>query len=139
MKKRLAIFFVFALLITGKSTLAQFDTLNYLKNFELQKAQYVHQTFSLLLNEMIQIQPKSVWAGRNIRNRHQTLFSTFNFESPNNTFHGGLIKMVIYWETPIPSNELKYLSDRNHFYFTNEEKVFYSNKIVKDIMVYRTP
>ncbi|WP_294269865.1 hypothetical protein [uncultured Chryseobacterium sp.] len=41
---------------------AQLDTLNYLKQFELNKANYIGQPFSKLLNEMTQIQPKTAWA-----------------------------------------------------------------------------
>lgn len=38
---------------------AQLDTLNYLKQFEANKANYIGQPFSKLLNDMIQIQPKT--------------------------------------------------------------------------------
>ncbi|MCW3160359.1 hypothetical protein [Chryseobacterium oryctis] len=38
------------------------DTLNYVKQFEINKINYIGQPFSKLLNEMTQIQPKTAWA-----------------------------------------------------------------------------
>ena len=40
---------------------AKLDTLNYLKQFETNKANYINQPFSVLLNNMTQIQPKTAW------------------------------------------------------------------------------
>lgn len=47
---------------------AQLDTLNYLKQFEANKAQYINQPFSKLLNEMTQLQPTSHWGESPITN-----------------------------------------------------------------------
>lgn len=45
------IFTLFFLLITNKLS-APLDTLNYLKQFEANKANYINQPFSKLLNDM---------------------------------------------------------------------------------------
>ncbi|GAA4158341.1 hypothetical protein GCM10022217_19500 [Chryseobacterium ginsenosidimutans] len=36
------------------------DTLNYIKQFEINKANYVNKSFSYLLSQMSEIQPKTV-------------------------------------------------------------------------------
>ena len=75
MKKLITILF-FA--IMAKSAAAQIDTLAYLKTFEQQKAQYIGQPFSVLLTAMGQIQPKTVWGGRNIRHKTQIPYCSFS-------------------------------------------------------------
>ncbi len=58
---------------------AQLDTLNYLKQFEANKAQYINQPFSYLLSQMTQIQPKSHWAHSPLKNKTIVEYSSFNF------------------------------------------------------------
>ena len=53
-------FYIKVLLVLGFVSLsykanAQLDTLNYLKQFEVNKAQYINQPFSYLLSQMTQI------------------------------------------------------------------------------------
>ena len=115
---------------------AQLDTLNYLKQFEANKAQYINQPFSYLLGQMTQIQPKTVWPNTYIKNKNIVKSSIFNFCSKDYSFKNA-ISLVITWEEFIPRTQVKYYETKNHFYFTDEEKVFYGNKIVKDIIVYR--
>ena len=134
MKKLITILF-FA--IMAKSAAAQIDTLAYLKTFEQQKAQYIGQPFSVLLTAMGQIQPKTVWGGRNIRHKTQIPYCTFYFVSPNNAFSSGVIYMIIDWQTTIPLQDVNYYTNKNHDNFTNEERQFYGSKIIKDILVYR--
>lgn len=112
------------------------DTFNYVKNFELQKAQYIGKPFSILLNDMQQIQPKSVWQGIYIRNKNIIPYNSFYFELPQNTFRYGIVvNMIIYWQTALPATEVKYYQNKNHFHFTNEERQYYENKIIRDIIV----
>ncbi|PIF45569.1 hypothetical protein CLU96_2578 [Chryseobacterium sp. 52] len=136
MKKLLKIIPVFILIIVSNKAYAQLDTLNYLKQFEANKAQYIGQSFSKLLQDMTQIQPKTVWFDYNIENKTIVKGSIFKFCEKEYGFKNA-IAMKITWETGIPSYDVKYYYNKNHFYFTDEERLFYGNKIVKDIMVYR--
>jgi hypothetical protein len=128
---------ILCFVLLAKNSSAQIDTFAFLKNFELQKAQYIGQPFSVLLNAMGQVQPKSAWYGRNARNKTQIPYCTFNFVTPDNCFsYLGVITMLVDWQTSIPLQDIKYYTNLNHFYFTNSERQFYSNKIIKDISVY---
>lgn len=115
---------------------SQLDTLNYLKQFETNKTQYVGQPFSKLLNDMTQIQPETVWADYNIKNRTIVQKSIFNFCEKEYSFKNA-INLKITWEQTIPYSQIEYYENKNHFYFTNEERSFYNNNIVKDVEVYR--
>lgn len=115
---------------------AQLDTLNYLKQFEANKAQYINQPFSKLLNEMTQLQPTSHWGDTPLKNRstvHATRFLFCNMNYIGNR----VVVLRIIWQDYIPYSQVEYLQNKNNFFFTNEEKAFYGNKIVKDIMVYK--
>ncbi|MGO4710687.1 hypothetical protein AB4Y90_16595, partial [Chryseobacterium sp. 2TAF14] len=62
---------------------AQLDTLNYMKQFEANKAQYINQPFSKLLNEMHQLQPTSHWGDTPFKNQnivHATRFLFCNMD-----------------------------------------------------------
>ena len=115
---------------------AQLDTLTYLKQFEANKINYINQPFSYLLSHMTQIQPKSHWAHSPMKNKNIVKSSTFNFCEIDYSFKNA-VTLRITWEETFPKSEVKYLQNKNGYYFTNEEKAFYGNKIVKDIMVYR--
>src|SRR6218665_1446557 len=97
------------------------DTLNYLKQFEANKANYIGQPFSKLLNDMTQIQPKSIWSSPNFKNKNIVFNSTFNFCNIDYSFHN-VITLSITWQNPIPNNEAIYYENLNHFYFTNDER-----------------
>ncbi|MCX8532194.1 hypothetical protein [Chryseobacterium luquanense] len=60
MKTLYKIFFCTFLLITLKIS-AQLDTLEYLKQFEMNKAQYINQPFSKLVDDMTELQPQSLY------------------------------------------------------------------------------
>lgn len=115
---------------------AQLDTLNYVKQFETNKSLYIGQPFSTLLNDMILIQPKTIWSMPSFKSKNFNYRTTLNFSDKEYSF-GNTITLSITWENPIPRNDTKYLEQLNHFYFTNDERNFYGNKIVKDIKVYR--
>lgn len=129
------IFTLFSLLITNKLS-AQLDTLNYIKQFEANKANYINQPFSKLLNDMTQIQPKTIWSYTGGRIKTKTLGSMFNFCAKEFSFNN-VITLLVYWQDPIPRDQTKYYEQKNSFYFTSEEKNFYGSKIVKDVIVYR--
>lgn len=134
MKKVITLFF-FALFVNAAAA-QTLDTLTYLRTFEQQKAQYIGQSFSVLLNAMTQVQPKSVWRGRNFRKKNQIPFSSFYFVNPSNMMSQGSIYMIIDWQTPIPLVDVNYYTNRNHYNFTIEEQQFYGTKIIKDIRVF---
>ena len=78
MKNISKIIFVLALFFSFQSK-AQLDTLNYLKQFEANKANYIGQPLSKLLNDMTQIQPKSMWNKPPWGNKKILLSTIFNF------------------------------------------------------------
>ena len=131
MKTSIKITFILIFLIFIKASSQINDTLAYVKSFEANKTQYLGQPFSKLLNEMVQLQPKTLWSTN-------TRYSTLNFCNKENSFNLGTINMIIYWQLPISELETEYYENKNHFYFTTDERNFYGSKIVKDIYVYTT-
>ncbi|BEV06690.1 hypothetical protein [Chryseobacterium gambrini] len=135
MKNKLKFFLLLALLFSLQSK-AQLDTLNYLKQFEINKANYIGYPFSKLLNNMTQIQPMAVWNTPPRNNKNIGTKTGFSFCKMQNSFHNTITLMIV-WQQPIPNTQTHYYEQLNDFYFTNDEKLFFGNKIVKDIMVYR--
>ncbi|GEN75628.1 hypothetical protein CHA01nite_13680 [Chryseobacterium hagamense] len=115
---------------------AQLDTLNYLKQFEANRANYIGQPFSKLLQDMIQIQPKTVWPSPNFKNKNYNFSTRFKFCNVEQSYFN-VITLSVEWETPIPVSSSEYYQQLHDFYFTNDEKNLYGSKIVKDIKVYR--
>ncbi|WP_294264232.1 hypothetical protein [uncultured Chryseobacterium sp.] len=115
---------------------AQLDTLNYLKQFETNKVNYIGQPFSKLLQDMTQIQPKTAWPIPNFKTKHYNFSTDFKFCDKEFSFYNA-VTLIVEWQTPISRSDSKYYQVLNHSYFTNDEKAFYSSKIIKDIMVYR--
>ena len=135
MKYILKITIIVTLLFSIKS-FAQLDTLNYVKQFETNKANYIGQPFSKLLNEMNQIQPNLIWSSGSFKNKNNVINSRLNFCEKQFAFNN-VITLLIEWDTPLSRSDTKYYEQLNHFYFTNDERNFYGSKIVKDIKVYR--
>ena len=134
-------FYIKILLVLGCMSLshkanAQLDTLNYVKQFEVNKAQYINQPFSYLLSQMTQVQPKSHWAHTPLKNKTIVEYSSFNFCEIDYSFKNAVTLRII-WKDTFPKSEVKYLQNKNGYNFTNEEKAFYGSKIVKDIRIYR--
>jgi hypothetical protein len=48
------------------------------------------------------------------------------------------INLTIEWQTPLPSKEVFDKAVKDNAIFTEEERAYYSDKIVKDIYVRRT-
>jgi hypothetical protein len=48
------------------------------------------------------------------------------------------INLFIDWQTPLPRDEVYYYRKKNDAHFTEEERAYYSTKIVKDVSVFRT-
>jgi hypothetical protein len=115
---------------------AQLDTLNYLKQFEANKNQYIGKPFSVLLNSMTQIQPKTAWSIPLGRKKTITSDTRFKFANKELSFNN-TVTLLIDWNEEIPRTQTRFYEQKNEFYFTNEEREFYGNKIIKDIKVYR--
>ena len=135
MKTTLKITIIILTFFSLKSN-AQIDTLNYLKQFEVNKVNYIGQPLSKLLNDMTQIQPKSIWTVPIHSSKNYARKTQIKFCNMDKSF-SRQVALSIEWETPIPTNETIYYENLNHFYFTNDERNFYGNKIIKDIKVYR--
>jgi hypothetical protein len=113
------------------------DTLNYVKQFEINKIDYVNKPFSYLLSHMTQIQPKTVNSLPQVWGKDLTPESIFDFTEKEKQYGKITITIIIKWKVPISHSQAFALSKQNHFLFTNDEKTFYGNKIVGDIKVYR--
>jgi hypothetical protein len=115
---------------------AQLDTLTYVKSFEINKANYIGQPLSVLLNDMALIQPRTVWYIPITNKKTMVKESLFKFCEMDYSFKNA-ITLEITWQNYIPHSQVKYYYDNNDFYFTNDERLFYGNKIIADIRVYR--
>lgn len=128
--------FILIFFLTYSINYAQLDTLNYLKQFEANKSNYIGQPFSKLLNDMTQIQPKTAWSFSLSGKKTLTSNTRFKFCEMDYTFHN-VITLLVEWQNEIPRDETKYYELKNAFYFSNDERNFYGNKIVKNIKVFR--
>lgn len=114
---------------------SQLDTLNYLKQFEVDKVNYINQPLSNLLNHMTQIKPTTV--GSLTSRKGLVAFSLFRFREKDMQYGRKNITMIIYWKNPLSYSQANQLSKQNKFDFTLAEQAFYGDKIIKDIKVYR--
>ena len=121
MKNIVKLFSVISCLFFTSKAMAQLDTLNYVKQFEINKAQYINQPFSYLLSQMTRIQPKSHWVSSNPKNKNSVSASQFLF--CNMDYIGNrVVTLRILWKESFPRSEVKYYQNKNGFHFTNEEK-----------------
>lgn len=112
------------------------DVLNYAKQFEANKSEYIGKPFSYLLSKLIvQTQPKKVWFLPNPNNKNIVLTSTFSLNKKEDNI-GNAVRLDITWQEPIPFVNVDYYYKKNKTFFTEEEKNFYGDKIIKDIEVY---
>jgi len=135
--KHILKFTVLIIIIFSNRMNAQLDTLNYLKTFEANKTLYIGKPLSFLLNNMAQIQPKTIWSLPNFKTKNLNFSSEFKFVNKENSFKKNNIFLYIVWDEPIPMSQVEYYEKKNHFNFTDEERSFYGNKIIKNIQVYR--
>lgn len=137
MKNTIKFLCTILLLLMNNKVFSQLDSLNYLKNnFEAQKTLYINKPFSFLLNNMTQIQPKTAWSHSKNMKRNERHYTNFKFNFMEASFHNS-ITLQIEWLDVIPANDIKFYENKNGFYFTNDEKLFYGNKIIKNIKVFR--
>ena len=62
--------------------------------------------------------------------------SLFKFSTKEKSFKNA-VTLLIKWKEKIPFKNVEYLLKKNKFYFTEEEKDFYGEKIIQDIIVFR--
>ncbi|HCM34759.1 hypothetical protein [Chryseobacterium sp.] len=136
MKYSIKLLFLVFFILTFNKVNAQLDTMKYIKQFEANKSQYVNKPFSFLLGQMTQIQPRTAWSISSGRKKASSGTTRFKFASKEASFHNA-ITLLIYWQEEIPRDQTKYYEQKNQFYFTNDERTFFGDKIVKDIVVYR--
>ena len=91
---------------------------------------------SVLLNDMTKMQPKTVWFSSNINDKNNITASLFKFSTKEKSFKNA-VTLLIKWKEKIPFKNVEYLLKKNKFYFTEEEKDFYGEKIIQDIIVFR--
>ncbi|HFK5510443.1 TPA: hypothetical protein ACGZ9U_001352 [Elizabethkingia anophelis] len=137
MKKLKNILAIALILLLSSYAKAQMDTLNYLKQFEVNKAIYIGKPLSLLLNDMKEIQPKTIWNYGPFNDKKMRTSSDLKFCNIEESLKKNVIRFSIEWASPIPAVETNYYRDKNKSKFTEDEKSFYGNKIIKDIKVYR--
>lgn len=125
------ILLIFSMLLFNNLYSQKVDTLDYLKKIEYNKAKYIGKPFSVLLKDLKELEPKTIWAlagGHNIKivRRSHLVFS----EDPFSTDI-----LSIEWDSEILRERVNFYEMKNDFRFTQEEKEFYSNKIIKNIEV----
>ncbi|WP_312355380.1 hypothetical protein [Empedobacter sp.] len=119
----------------GSCLYAQTDILNYAKQFETNKSEYIGKPFSYLLNRLsAQNQPKKVWFSPNPNNKNIVLTSTFSLNKKEDDYVNA-IRLYIQWQEPIDFKNVYNLIQKNSDNFTEEERNFYGTKIIKDILV----
>ena len=91
---------------------------------------------SVLLNDMTKMQPKTVWFSSNINDKNNITASLFKFSTKEKSFKNA-VTLLIKWKEKIPFKNVEYLLKKNKFFFTEEEKDFYGEKIIQDILVFR--
>lgn len=113
------------------------DTLAYAKKFEINKEKYIGKPFSLLLKDMIQIQPKKAKSDfredmNNPLPSTSFSFSDKDFNSMNN------VMMIIKWKADdSATTPLEFFEQEHNYRFTLNERNFLEKKTVTDITVYK--
>ena len=128
MKKISKLLVVIIVILISNKLSAQIDTYNYIKEFETQKANYIGKPFSILMNNIVQVQPIKIWSFPDGQKK---------ILSYNTKFYYIDAILVVEWQEPIPREQTKYYENKNQCKFTSDEKTFFGNKIIKDIVVYK--
>ncbi len=137
MKKIITITVFFVLILNFQNNIKgqQIDTLAYVKQFEVNKANFINKPFSYLLSQMTQLRPKTVNSLPQIWKQDLTPYSIFDFTEEEKQYGSATVGLYITWKDPISRSQAFILSKQNHFNFTHAEETFYGNKIIKDIEV----
>lgn len=113
------------------------DTLNYLKRFETNKEKYIGKSFSRLLKDLAQMQPKtakSIFNDDQARSIPGTQFG-FSGKAPDS---GNEVILLVKWKADnIPTAPIEFSEQEHNYRFTVSEQNFFMKKVVKDIIVYK--
>ncbi|ASW75077.1 hypothetical protein IQ37_00425 [Chryseobacterium piperi] len=113
------------------------DTLAYAKKFETNKEKYIGKAFSLLLKDMVQLQPKTAKSDiqENVNNPLPSTLFRFSDKDMNS---GNEVTLVIRWKPDnSPTTPIEFFEQEHNYRFTVSEKNFFEKKIIKDITVYK--
>ncbi|HQW83398.1 MAG TPA: hypothetical protein PK987_03000 [Ferruginibacter sp.] len=137
MKKILII--AVTILMVSKNVKAQTDTLTVIQNIVNNKAQYIGQPFSVLLNQL-PIQIKYYFPARpyfRSRNKeHATTFSFYFRQNPDELYKT-YPRLLIYWQTYLTASMSLY--NQTNGAWTSSVVSRYSQAIISDIMVIKRP
>ena len=75
----------------------QIDTISYIKQFEVNKVNYIGKPLSVLLNDMTKMQPKTVWFSSNINDKNNITASLFKFSTKEKSFKNA-VTLLIKWK-----------------------------------------
>ncbi|WP_144284017.1 hypothetical protein [Chryseobacterium echinoideorum] len=126
MKTLNKILFYTSLLVSLKVQ-SQLDTLKYLKQFEANKTQYINQPFSKLLNDMNELQPRSLYT----QSRGCNYDTQFYFTDIKEGFHSRF-KINILWQNSVLYKK-EHILNVNEIYSLRDVESLYKKYIIKNI------
>ncbi len=115
------------------------DTLAYLQTIIANKAQYIGQPFSTLLNNL-QIQIKHFWPNANLsydKTKETATQFAYYFPLSQEEIYLTYPCLEIYWQTPlnITQSNIIRATNNNRGQWNSEAALFYANGIIKDIQI----
>ncbi|MEC3877224.1 hypothetical protein SOP96_16030 [Chryseobacterium sp. T9W2-O] len=121
--------------ISGKKAIT--DTLAYAKKFEMNKEKYIGKPFSLLLKDMVQMQPQKAKSEFREDMYNPLPSTSFSFSDKDiNSVNN--VMMIIKWKADdTATTPLEFFEEEHNYRFTPNEKNFLEKKIVMDITVYK--
>lgn len=113
------------------------DTLAYAKKFETNKEKYIGKRFSLLLKDMLQLQPKK--AKSDIKDDPNNPLPSTLFKFSDKDINSGTeVTLVIKWKADTtPTTPIEFSEQEHNYNFTLTERNFFEKKIIRDIVVYK--
>jgi len=120
---------------SGKKTIT--DTLSYAKRFEINKEKYIGKPFSLLLKDMVQMQPKQAKSEFREDTNYPLPSTAFTF-SDKDINSGNGVTMIVRWKADdTATTPLEFFEQEHNYRFTPNEKNFLEKKVIRDITVYK--
>lgn len=121
--------------ISGKKPIT--DTLAYAKKFEMNKEKYLGKPFSLLLKDMVQMEPKKGKSEFREDMNNPLPSTSFSFSDKDISSVNNVL-MIIKWKADdTATTPLEFFEQEHNYRFTPNERNFLEKKIVMDITVYK--
>lgn len=134
------IFFAALLFLCHNTVKAQktvSDTLAYAKKFETNKEKYIGKKFSLLLKDMTLLQFKKAKSDFKDDLNNPLPSTLFRF-SDKELSAAHQVSVAIKWRPDdTPTTPLEFFEQEHNYGFTINEKNFFENRIIQDIVVYK--